>query len=56
MTDSADPKLNIAALADEHRMVRIWGGVHFRSSLETSGRMGRAPVEHVLQTSYTPVR
>ncbi|HEV7914686.1 MAG TPA: vanadium-dependent haloperoxidase [Albitalea sp.] len=61
VTDSADPKLTrnlagLAALADEHRAVRIWGGIHFRSSLETSERMGRALAEHAMQTLYTPVR
>jgi hypothetical protein len=60
-TDSADPKLtrniaSIAALADEHRMVRIWGGIHFRNSLETSERMGRALAEQAMQALYTPVR
>jgi hypothetical protein len=37
-------------------MVRIWGGIHFRSSLEASDRMGRGVVEHVLKTAYQPVR
>jgi hypothetical protein len=61
VTDSADPKLTrefagVMAMADEHRLVRIWGGIHFRNSLETSERMGRALAEHALQTLYTPVR
>ena len=61
VTDSADPQLKrdlagIAAMADEHRVVRIWGGIHFRSSLEASERMGRALAEHALQTLYTPAR
>jgi hypothetical protein len=61
VTDSADAKLtrrfdSVAALAEEHRLVRIWGGIHFRSSLDVSERMGRALVEQMLQTTYTPLR
>jgi hypothetical protein len=61
VTDSADPKLTrqfagIAALAEEQRMVRIWGGIHFRNSLEISERLGRALAEQSLQALYTPVR
>ena len=61
VVDSADPKLtrtiaSLGALAEEQRLVRIWGGIHFRNSLETSERMGRALAEHALQTLYTPVR
>jgi hypothetical protein len=41
IVDSVDPKITrqfagIAALPEEQRMVRIWGGIHFRSSLEAS--------------------
>ena len=61
MTDSADPKLTrtlpgLVALGEEQRSVRIWGGIHFRNSLDTSERMGRALAEHALATLYTPVR
>jgi len=61
LSDSADPKLTrtitgLVALAEEQRSVRIWGGIHFRNSLETSERMGRALAEQALQTLYTPVR
>ena len=59
VTDSANAKLtrtfaNTAALAEEQRMVRIWGGIHFRSSLDASDRMGRALVAHLLETAYRP--
>ena len=59
VTDSANPKLTrafatAAALAEEQRMVRIWGGIHFRSSLDASERMGRALVAHLLETAYRP--
>lgn len=61
LVDSADPKLmrtigGLVALAEEQRSVRIWGGIHFRNSLETSERMGRALAEQALATLYTPVR
>jgi hypothetical protein len=59
VTDSANAKItrtfaNTAALAEEQRMVRIWGGIHFRSSLDASDRMGRALVAHLLETAYRP--
>jgi hypothetical protein len=59
VTDSANAKLtrafaSTAALAEEQRMVRIWGGIHFRSSLDASERMGRALVAHLLETAYRP--
>jgi hypothetical protein len=61
VTDSADAKLTrqfpgIAALAEEQRMVRIWGGIHFRSSLQASDRMGTAMVEQMMRTTFLPVR
>jgi len=59
--DSIDPKLarqfaTVAALAEEQRMVRIWGGIHFRSSLDASDGMGRAMVAHLVNTVFRPVR
>jgi len=61
VVDSTNPKItrqfsDIAALADEQRMVRIWGGIHFRNSLEVSDRMGRAVVGHMVDTAFRPVR
>jgi hypothetical protein len=59
--DSADPKLtraftSVAALAEEQRLVRIWGGIHFRSSLETSDRMGQALARHLVEQTYRAVK
>ena len=59
--DTADPKFTrtfstIGAMAEETRLVRIWGGIHFRTSLETSDRMGRALVAHLLENAYRPAR
>jgi hypothetical protein len=61
VVDSGDAKVTrqfpgIAAIAEEQRMVRIWGGIHFRTSLETSDGMGRALVQHVIGVAYRPVR
>lgn len=61
VVDSANAKLtrafpSTAALAEEQRQVRIWGGIHFRSSLEASDKMGRALVAHLLQTAYRPLQ
>ena len=45
-TDLVDPKRQrqfntIAEMAEEHINVRIWGGIHFRNSLEVGNDMGR---------------
>jgi hypothetical protein len=61
VTDSADSRLqrqfnSIAQMAEEQRMVRIWGGIHFRNSLEVSEQMGRKLAEHLLGNIMTPVR
>jgi hypothetical protein len=61
IADSHDPKItrefaSIAALAEEQRVVRIWGGIHFRTSLEVSDGMGQAMVKHLAATAYRPVR
>jgi hypothetical protein len=60
IVDSADPKIarqfaSVAALAEEQRMVRIWGGIHFRSSLQASDQMGGAMVAHMVETVSRPV-
>jgi hypothetical protein len=61
VTDGADPKLtrtyaDVATLAEEQRFVRILGGIHFRSSLETSDRMGQAIVRHLVAQTYRPAQ
>jgi hypothetical protein len=60
IVDSADAKItrqfaDIGALAEEQRLVRIWGGIHFRTSLETSDQIGRAVVGHMAETVFRPV-
>ena len=61
VTDSADSRLqrqftSIAQMAEEQRMVRIWGGIHFRNTLEVSEQMGRKIAAHLLSNTMTPVR
>ena len=60
VTDAADSRLQrqfdgIAQMAEEQRMVRIWGGIHFRNSLEVSEQMGRKLAVHLLSNYMTPV-
>ena len=47
---------NFAAIVEETRVVRIWGGIHFRSALEASDAMGRQIASYVLANSMRPVR
>ena len=61
VTDNVDPKLtrrfdNLAAMVEETRAVRIWGGIHFRSALEASDTLGRQVARHVTTNSIQPVR
>jgi hypothetical protein len=61
VTDSADPKLTrqfetFAAIVEETRVVRIWGGIHFRHSLEVSDVMGRQIASYLVANSLRPVR
>jgi len=60
-TDIADPKktrtLNsIAQMAEEHRNVRVWGGIHFRNSLEVANDMGRKISAYMVESSIKPAR
>jgi hypothetical protein len=61
VTDSADPKVtrqfeNFAAIVEETRVVRIWGGIHFRNTLDVSDSIGRQVANHVVANSMRPVR
>ena len=61
ITDTADPKItrqfaNFAVIVEETRVVRIWGGIHFRSSLEASDAMGRQVAAYLVANSMRPVR
>jgi hypothetical protein len=59
IADPANPKAtrtfrNVSALAKEMNEVRIWGGVHFRSSLDASTEMGRRIADDVFETYLKP--
>lgn len=34
-------------MAEEHKEVLIWGGIHFRNSLEVGEAMGRRIADHL---------
>jgi hypothetical protein len=60
-TDSADARLqrqftSIGQMAEEQRMVRIWGGIHFRNTVEVSDQMGRKIAAYLISNDLTPVR
>ena len=60
-TDFMNPKLtrqfnSIAQMAEEHKNVRIWGGIHFRHSLEVGYDMGKKIAAYLIDNSLKPVR
>ena len=59
-TDSEDPRLqrqftSVAQMAEEQRLVRIWGGIHFRNTLEVSEQMGKKIADYLINNHMTPV-
>src|SRR6266568_2234097 len=61
ITDIADSRVtrefdSIAKLAEEQREVRIWGGIHFRNSLEVGDAMGRKIAEQLVANYLKPAR
>ena len=60
-TDISDARLSrkfesFAQMAQEHEDVRIWGGIHFRNSLETGDAMGRKVADHLVANYMKPAR
>ena len=60
-TDVANPTLrreftSIRQLAEEHENVRVWGGIHFRNSLEVGADMGRKIAAYLQDNTLKPVR
>ena len=58
-TDLMNPNLkrqfkNIAELDQEHRNVRVWGGIHFRNSLDVAYDMGRKIAAYLVDNSLKP--
>ena len=61
VTDVADARLrrrfdSLAQMAEEHKEVRIWGGIHFRNSLDVGEAMGRKLADHLLANYLQPTR
>ena len=43
-------------MAEEHKDVRIWGGIHFRTSLDVGEDMGWKIAAYLIDNSHTPAR
>ena len=59
VSDVADPKIqrryaNIQQLAEEIRNVRVWGGIHFRTSVDVGYDMGRKIAVFLVENSIKP--
>lgn len=50
------PFSSIAEMDEEQRNVRVWGGVHFRNSLEVGHDMGKKIAAYLVNNSFKPVR
>jgi len=60
-SDLIDPKsqrrfANVKEMADEVQGVRIWGGIHFRNSLEVGYQMGRKIAVHLTSNYLKPAQ
>jgi hypothetical protein len=60
-TDISDARLSrqfasFAQMDQEHKEVRIWGGIHFRNSLEVGEAMGRKIAGHLVANYMKPTR
>jgi hypothetical protein len=60
-TDFDNPNLkrefkSIAEMADEMKNVRVWGGIHFRNSLEVGDDMGRKIAAYLMENALKPTR
>jgi len=61
VTDAGDARLqrrfdSLAQMAEEHKEVRIWGGIHFRNSLNVGEAMGRKLGDYLVANYMTPTR
>ena len=60
-TDVRDPKrtrplASLADMAEEHKNVRVWGGVHYQFAIRTSEDMGRKVAAYMIENTLKPVR
>jgi hypothetical protein len=58
-TDTMNPALkrqfkSIQEMAEEHQNVRVWGGIHFRNSLEVGYDMGQKVAAYLIENSLKP--
>jgi len=61
VTDAGDARLqrrfdSLVQMAEEHKEVRIWGGIHFRNSLNVGEAMGRKLGDYLVANYMTPTR
>ena len=61
VTDEGDARLqrrfdSPAQMAEEHKEVRVWGGIHFRNSLNTGEAMGRKLADYLVANYIKPTR
>ena len=47
---------SIADMAEEHKNVRVWGGVHFRTGLDVATDMGQKISAYMIENSLKPAR
>jgi len=50
------PFTGIAQMAEEHANVRVWGGIHFRNSLEVADGMGKKIATYLIDNALKPRR
>jgi hypothetical protein len=43
-------------MGEEHKEVRIWGGIHFRNSLNVGDAMGRKLGDYLVANYMKPTR
>ncbi|HEX2501984.1 MAG TPA: vanadium-dependent haloperoxidase, partial [Methylomirabilota bacterium] len=61
ITDYANPSVtrafgSAAQMAEEQREVRVWGGIHYRTSLVVSDEMGRKIAAYLVANTMKPAR
>jgi hypothetical protein len=59
--DIVDPRLqrqfaSATQMGEEHRLVRVWGGIHFRNSTEVGEAMGRKIADHIVRNYMKPAQ
>jgi hypothetical protein len=48
--------LTVGQIAEEHNNIRVWGGIHFRTSLVVATEMGRKIAAYLVDNAIKPVR